>query len=77
MKYHVDISTPAVGLLDTKIHLNSVISDSKRGARYCVTDTENYCLNNLLLLQQNMHIHINYFTDEFHTEYNIDDIVDT
>ena len=31
--YPEDPSSPAVGLLDTRIHLNSVISDSKKGAR--------------------------------------------
>ena len=30
LDYPEDPSAPAVGLLDTKIHLNSVISDSKR-----------------------------------------------
>ena len=30
-----DPSSPAVSLLTTKIHLNSTISDAKKGARYC------------------------------------------
>ena len=29
LKYHAEPSAPAVGILDTKIHLNSVISNSK------------------------------------------------
>ena len=38
LDYPADPSAPAVGLLDTKIHLNSVISYSKKGARYFVAN---------------------------------------
>ena len=38
LDYHADPSAPAVGLLDTKIHLNSTISHAMQGARYCVAD---------------------------------------
>ena len=62
LDYHADPSAPAVGLLDTKIHINSTISDAKRGARYCVADIENYYLNNVLPHYQYMRIHIKYFT---------------
>ena len=38
LNYPEDPNAPAVGLLDTKIHLNSVISDLKKGAIYFVDD---------------------------------------
>ena len=69
-------SAPAVGLLDTKIHLNSVISDSKKGARYYVADIKNYYLNKLLTHLKYMRIHAKYFTEEFRKEYNMDEFID-
>ena len=68
LDYHADPSAPAVGLLNTKIHLNSTISHARQGARYCVADIENYYLNNLLQHFQYMRIHAKYFTDEFRKE---------
>ena len=62
LDYPADPSAPAVGLLDTNIHLNSVISDSKKGARYFVADIKKYYLNNLLTHLQYIRIHAKYFT---------------
>ena len=72
LDYPEDSSAPAVVLLDTKINLNSVISDSKKGARYYLADIKNYYLNNLLTHLQYMRIHAKYFTEEFRKEYNIE-----
>ena len=72
LDYPVDPSAPSIGLLDTKNHLNSVISDPKKGARYFVADIKNYYLNNLLTQLQYMCIHAKYFTEEFRKEYNMD-----
>lgn len=74
LEYHADPSAPAVGMLDTKIHLNSVISDVKKGTRYYVADIENYYFNNDLLHFQYMCIHSKYFTHEFRQEYDIDEL---
>ena len=57
LEYHADPSAPAIGILDTKIHLNSVISDSEIGARYCVADIKDYYLNNQLAVFQYVRIH--------------------
>ena len=48
LDHHADTSAPAVGMLDTKIRLNSVISDAKNGARYSCGDIKDYYLNNEL-----------------------------
>ena len=69
LDYPADPSAPAVGLLDKKIHLNSVISDPKKGARYFVADIKNYYLNNLVIHLQYMRIHAKYFTEEFKKDY--------
>ena len=69
LDYIVDPSAPSFVLLDTKNHLNSVISDPKKGARYFVADIKNYYLNNLLIHLQYMGIHTKYFTEAFRKEY--------
>ena len=76
LDYLADPSAPAVGLLDTKIHLNSVISGSKKGARYFVADIKNYYLNNLLTHLKYVRINAKYFTEEFRKEYNMDEFID-
>ena len=35
-----DVFSPAVCLLDAKIHFNSTISNAHNGARYCTADTK-------------------------------------
>ena len=65
LDYPADPSAPAVLLLDTRIHLNSVVADIK-----------NYYLNNLLTHLQYMRIHAEYFTEEFRKEYNMYEFID-
>ena len=76
LNYHADPSAPVVGLLDTKIHSNSIILDIKKGARYCAADIQNYYLNNNLAIFQYTRIHKKYFTQKLCKEYDIDKIVD-
>ena len=40
LEYNADPSALAVGLLDTQIHLNSIISDANRGSQYYIVDTK-------------------------------------
>jgi hypothetical protein len=44
LDYPGDPSSPAVSMLDAKLHINSTISDAKRGARYLDLDIKNFCL---------------------------------
>jgi hypothetical protein len=37
-----DVRSPAVGISDTKLHINSTISDAKDGARYCTGDLKDF-----------------------------------
>jgi hypothetical protein len=39
-----DVRSPAVGITDTKLHINSTISDAKDGARYCTGDLKDFFL---------------------------------
>ena len=46
LDYFDDAASPAVTLLETKLLLNSVISDSTKGARFMTIDIKkNFCKN--------------------------------
>ena len=40
-----DVCSPAVGITDTKLHINSTILDAHKGVRYCTTDLKDFFLN--------------------------------
>jgi hypothetical protein len=44
LDYPGDASSPAVAILDAKLHINSTISNASRGARYMGIDIKNYYL---------------------------------
>ena len=44
LDYPDDPSSPAVSMQNAKLHINSTISDAKRGARYLVADIHNFYL---------------------------------
>jgi hypothetical protein len=52
-----DVRSPAISLVDTKIHLNSVISDAHRGARYCTGDLKDFFLQSNMKIYQYMRVH--------------------
>ena len=51
-------SSPAISLLDTNIHISSIIFDAHKGARYITTEIINYCLNKPMSNLQYMRIHL-------------------
>jgi hypothetical protein len=44
LDYPGDANSPAVSMLDAKLHINSTISDAKNGARYLGLDIKNFYL---------------------------------
>jgi hypothetical protein len=68
-----DVRSPAVGLTDAKIHFNSVISDARRGARYCTADIKDFFLMSDMSIYQYMRVHRKYIPDEVYQEYNLTD----
>jgi hypothetical protein len=66
-----DVRSPAVGLTDTKLHLNSVISDAKKGARYGTADLKDFFLQSLMKIFQYMKVHKKYIPPEIIAEYNL------
>ena len=58
VEHEHDPSSPLVSLLDTKIMLNSVISDDKKGDKLCTVDVRNFYLNNPMSTYRYMKIPI-------------------
>jgi hypothetical protein len=55
-----DVRSPAVGITDTKLHINSTISDAKHGARYCTGDLKDFFLVSDMPIFQYMRVHRRY-----------------
>jgi hypothetical protein len=68
-----DVRSPAVGITDTKLHLNSVISDAKHGALYCTGDLKDFFLVSHMKIFQYMRVHRKYITQEIMEEYSLTD----
>ena len=68
-----DVRSPAVGLTDTKLHINSTISDAHKGARYCTGDLKDFFLVSDMKIYQYMRLHRRYITSEIAEEYNFSD----
>ena len=52
-----DVCSPAVGITNTKLHMNSSISDAKHGARYCTGDLKDFFLVSTMTIFQYMRVH--------------------
>jgi hypothetical protein len=68
-----DVRSPAISLLDAKLHFNSVISDAHLGARYCTGDLKDFFLQSIMLYYQYMKVHRKYVTPEVFAEYSLTD----
>ena len=75
LNYDGNPSSPANSLLETKILINSVISDAKDGAKFLSRDLKDQFLQSDLPKPQYMCIHGRYLFDEIRDKYNINDII--
>jgi hypothetical protein len=66
-----DVRSPAVGVIDTKLHLNSVISDAHLGACYCTGDLKDFFLVSDMPIYQYMQVHCRYVPQEIINKYNL------
>jgi hypothetical protein len=69
LEFPGDPSSPAVATTDSKIHINSTISDAKKGARYMVMDIKNFFLGTPLHYFQYLRIHASMIPQEIFDEY--------
>ena len=77
LDYYGNASSPAASLLETKLIINSVISDSSKGARFASLDIKDHFLQSLLPDAEYMKIHSKYFFEDIKSQYDIDTLIDT
>ena len=70
-----DTGSPAAGLLETKLLLNSVISDAVNGARFFSIDLKDFFLASPMLEKEYMRMHIRHIPADIRNKYNINNIV--
>ena len=61
LDYFGDSSSPAASLIETKLLLNSTISDAQKGARFLFIDLKDHFLQSNLPVPEYMRIHSTYF----------------
>jgi hypothetical protein len=68
-----DVRSPAIGIIDTKLHVNSTISDADEGARYATCDIKDFYLGSKVAVFQYMKVHRRYVPQEIIDEYGLTD----
>ena len=76
LEFPDDPASPASGLLETKLLLNSVISDAHKGARFLSADLKDHFLASPMEETEYMRIHSRYFLDDIRKQYNIKELTD-
>ena len=77
LDYDFDSTSPAASLVETKLLLNSVISDSARGARFMTIDIKDFFLQTHMKEPEFMKIHSKYFDDSLRKKYNLNNLIST
>ena len=75
LEYLGDASSPAASLMETKLMLNSVISDAHRGAKFLSIDIKDYFLQSFLSEPEYLRIHSKYFFEDIKKRYNIEHLI--
>ena len=77
LDYFGETASPTANLLETKLLINSVISDAHKGARFLGIDIKDFFLLSSLPADQReyMRIHSKYFDEEFRKLYNITPLI--
>jgi hypothetical protein len=75
LPYDNDAGSPAASLLETKLILNSTISDADKGARFLCADLKDHFLASPMKDPEFMRIRYKYFPDAIRKQYNLDQFV--
>ena len=73
--YEADTGSPAASMLETKLLINSVISDAKDGARFMSADLKDFFLQSIMPEAEYMKIPWKYFPTDIRTRYKLHDKV--
>ena len=71
LPYPDDTSSPAATILDTKLMINSVISDSSKGAKFLSADLKDFFLGSLMKNAEYMRIHFDVFPPDIVEKYKL------
>ena len=77
LQYPDDTASPAATLLETKLLLNSTISQSTQGARSMTLDIKDFFLQTVMDRPEFMKIHSKYILKDIHDKYNITNKIHT
>ena len=77
LDYFDNTSSLAASFLESKLLINSVISDTNRGARFMTIDLKDYFLQSFLLEPEYLRIHSKYFLPDIRDKYNINSLIDS
>ena len=72
LSYPDDASSPATNILETKVLLNSVISDSHKGARFMTADVKDFFLNSPMKRPEYMKTSYKHFPSDIRRKYKLD-----
>ena len=75
LSYDDDAGAPAASLLETKLLINSVISDAKQGARFCSYDLKDFFLATPMTRPEFMKIPWKYIPEDIRRRYQLYDMV--
>ena len=75
LDYNDDAGSPAANLLETKIIINSTISDARRGARFMCADIKDHFLATPMKNPEYMKVKYKYIPNDIRIRYNLDDKV--
>jgi len=75
LPYDEDSASPAASLLETKLLINSTISDASIGAKFMTLDIKDFFLQTVMDRPEYMRIHSKYFLQDMRDKYNIDSII--
>ena len=73
LPYDNDASAPTTDLTETKLLLNSVISDAYKGARFCSADLKDFFLASPMERKEYAKIHVKYVPTDIIERYNLRD----
>ena len=75
LEYSYDATSPASTLIETKLMLNSTISDAHKGAKFCSIDVKDFFLKTPMARPEYMKIKIKYFPPNIQKAYQLQNLV--
>ena len=76
LTYGEDAGSPATDLLETKLLINSTISDADKGAKFLSSDLKDYFLGSPMQQPEYMKVHISKFSTDIIEQYNLQQKMD-